>query len=108
MTFDPNVILTSLITACIPAFIAYLTASLQSKSRLNELEKSHQADLEKMKLEYELKLKEKESDAQNELVTKMFMGDLDLEHLSSSMEQLGTLNKQAQKLKNSNFIKNQK
>lgn len=105
---DWQTILVSFITSCIPALIAYLTASKQAKSQLQQVEKNNQAELDKMKLEYELKLKEKENDTQNEMVTKLITGELDLGKISNSMEQLDSLSKQAQKLNNSQFIKNHK
>lgn len=108
MDIDTNVILTSLVTSCIPALIAYLTATTQAKSRLKELEQSHKSDLEKMKLEYELRNQEKQSDSQNELISKVFTGDLDLEKLTDSMSQLEALSKKVQKSQSSTFVKNQK
>ncbi|EOS7805237.1 hypothetical protein E3O86_RS12760 [Enterococcus hirae] len=105
---DWQTIIISLITSCIPALIAYLTASKQSKAQLEQSEKTNQAELEKMKLEYELKLQEKDKDSQNELMGKFFSGDLDLGKIMNSLDELNELNKKAQKLNNSSFIKNKK
>lgn len=105
---DFQTILVSFVTSCIPAGIAYLTASNQSKSQLQQLEKNNQAELDKMKLEYELKLKERDNNSQNELVGKFFSGDLDLEKITDSLDSLTALNDKAQKINNSNFVKNKK
>ncbi|MDT2827162.1 MAG: hypothetical protein ACTJHK_03775 [Enterococcus viikkiensis] len=105
---DWQTVLVSFITSCIPAAIAYLSASKQAKTQLQQVEKNNQAELEKMKLEYELKLKEKDNDSQNELMGKFFSGDLNLGKITDSLDDLNALNKKAQKLQNSNFIKNKK
>ncbi len=75
---------------------------------MQQVEKNNQAELEKMKLEYELKLKEKDNDSQNELMGKFFSSDLNLGKITDSLDDLNALNEKAQKLQNSNFIKNKK
>lgn len=105
---DWQTVAISFITSCIPAVIAYLTASNQSRTQLKQVEKNNQAELEKMKLEYELKLREKDKDSQNELMKNFFSGDLDIAKITDSLDGLADLNTKAQQLKSSSFVKNKK
>ncbi|MBC1420182.1 hypothetical protein [Listeria fleischmannii] len=95
---DWQTILISFITSCVPALIAYFTATNQGKTKLKELEKSNQADLEKMKLEYELKLQHQESNLQNNLTAKLMTGELDIRKITESVEQVSKLARQAENL----------
>lgn len=103
---DWNMIVQSLIAACIPATISYLISSKQTSAKIKEIEKTYQADMEKMKLEYELRLKEKEADSQNEFAMKFLNGELDLTKSLDGIEQLEKLSRRAQKMQSTNFVKN--
>ena len=104
MEMDWQIVLISFITACVPASIAYLTASKQAKVQLQQVEKNNQAELVKMKLEYELRLKEKESDAQNDMVNKLFTGDIDLGNIENTMTQLEKITRTANNLSGSKYF----
>lgn len=116
---DWNTIVTTLLTACIPALIAYLTAVKQAQSKLAEvdkntklelekIDKNNQNELEKMKLEYELKLKQADSNSTNELTTQFLSGNLDLSNMNDQVEKLNDLTKLVQTLQKSDFVKNRK
>lgn len=103
---DWQTIIISFITSCIPAGIAYFSVSKETKFKLEQIEKNNTAELEKMRLEYELKLKEKDNDSQNEFALKFLSGELDLSSVTNQIEHLQNVTTAAQKLSNSSFIKN--
>ncbi|CZR03651.1 hypothetical protein [Trichococcus collinsii] len=114
---DLSTFLPTLVTASIPAVIAYLTASKQASSKLKELDKNtklelakieitHKSELEKMQLEYELKLKEQENNSQNEFALGILSGKFDISGISESLDELSKVSQKANKLKTSNFVKN--
>lgn len=103
---DWQTIIVSFITSCIPASFAYFSVSKETKSKLEQIEKNNTAELEKMKLEYELRLKEKDNDSQNAFASKLMCGELDLSKLTDQIENLNTATNVVKNLSNSSFVKN--
>jgi len=109
-------LLTTFFTACIPAIISYLVAVKKSDNKLKELDKtnkleidkiitSHKSELEKLQLEYELKSKNETNSIQNELIAKIFTGELDVNQVMSTAKKFENMQNNKQ---TSNFVNKHK
>ncbi|EAD0738622.1 hypothetical protein NY11_04540 [Listeria monocytogenes] len=118
MELDWNQILITFITACIPALIAYATASKQANSKIEEISKNHEAELnklekentykleelealslkeiEKMKVEFEFNSKSTENDYINTLTNDIMRGKIDPKQIGEAMTQTNRMKKKSQ------------
>lgn len=91
------------ITACIPAFIAYLSSSKQAKTKLEEvdknfkleiekIDKTHKAEIEKMTKEFELASQSKENELLYGLTEDLLRGKITVDQLQATSDKVSKMN----------------
>nr|DAX04329.1 MAG TPA: hypothetical protein [Bacteriophage sp.] len=107
---DWSVIITSLLTACVPSAFAYFTATKQSQAKLKELESNFKNELEKIDKQHEHQIellnvqfnqenKKNENEIVNNLATGVIKGDYDLESLIKLANQAKSFSNSSDKTK---------
>lgn len=98
--------LVSCIPAAITGFVAYSKSNKSYQVKIKELEQrltedqqKHEHEIEIIKLQFENKRSGNEQNLQNEFVSKVVSGEVDLSGLSQTLETLGTVSKQLEKFK---------
>lgn len=107
---DWSVIITSLLTACVPSAFAYFTAIKQSQAKLKELEskfenelekidKQHKHQIELLNVQFNQDSKKNENEIINNLATGVIKGDYDLSTLIEIANQAKSFSNSSNKTK---------
>ncbi|NJE64309.1 hypothetical protein E0L10_09225 [Enterococcus durans] len=101
---DWSVITTSLITACIPSAFAYLTATIQAKNKLKEVEsqfkneiykldKQHEHQIELLTVQFNQENQKSEKDIINDIAAGVITGKYDMSQLLNVSQEAEKLSK---------------
>lgn len=101
---DWSVIVTSLITACIPSAFAYLTATIQAKNKLKEVEsqfkneidkldKQHEHQIELLTVQFNQENQRNEKDIINDIAAGVITGKYNMNHLLNVGQEAEKLSK---------------
>lgn len=101
---DWNQILITVLTSIVPAGIVYFTNRYQFNGRLKELESKNKNEIEKLKLEYDLRMKQQENEMKNQFASKVMTGEIDMSKLGNTLSQLVDLQDKANKLNKNNKV----
>lgn len=107
---DWSVIITSLLTACVPSAFAYFTATKQSKAKLKELEsefknelkkidKEHEHQIELLNVQFNQENKKNENEIINSLAAGVIKGEYDMGSLINIANQAKSFSNSSNKTK---------
>lgn len=85
---DWNQIVLTFLTACIPSFVTYLVTKKQMDSKIKEVEIQSATEIKRLEKETELRIKESQQNQQMDWTNKFVSGEMDIEKLTTSLEQL--------------------